>query len=284
MKIAVLSDIHGNLIALEEVLKDAKKQEVDEYIVLGDLITDFPMTNEVVDIIKELTPYVIKGNRENYLLKYEETKQDTKWNNIQSSNFKIYYNELRKDNLEYIKNLPDTMSLEFEKIKIKCIHGCINGVEYSGLKDKFNFDEDILVYGHEHTIAKAQKQKDKTIIQVGTIGMHNNEINKPQYTILNLENGQVSIEYRTVEYDKKILKNKIKENKIDENIKIWLNLCYYAIATGNDIRTEFTLRGKKLMDEKYRGRRQESLDSHFIAIDDDIYLKVAKEYEKYFLI
>ncbi len=42
MKVAVLSDIHGNMVALEEVLKDAKKEQVNEYIVLGDMITDFP--------------------------------------------------------------------------------------------------------------------------------------------------------------------------------------------------------------------------------------------------
>ena len=68
MRIAVLSDIHANIVALEEVLKDAKEQKVDEYIVLGDIITDLPFTNETIDIIKELTPYVIKGNREEYLI------------------------------------------------------------------------------------------------------------------------------------------------------------------------------------------------------------------------
>ena len=54
MKIAVLSDIHSNIVALEEVLKDAKAQNVDEYIVLGDIITDLPFTDEVIEEVLNL--------------------------------------------------------------------------------------------------------------------------------------------------------------------------------------------------------------------------------------
>ena len=49
LKIAILSDIHGNIVALEEAIKDAKTQGVEQYIVLGDLITDLPFTNEIID-------------------------------------------------------------------------------------------------------------------------------------------------------------------------------------------------------------------------------------------
>lgn len=42
MRIAVLSDIHGNHIALNECLKHAKGQNVDRYVFLGDYLGEFP--------------------------------------------------------------------------------------------------------------------------------------------------------------------------------------------------------------------------------------------------
>ena len=47
-------------MALEEALKDAITQKVEKYIVLGDMITDLPFTDEILDRIRKLTPYLIK--------------------------------------------------------------------------------------------------------------------------------------------------------------------------------------------------------------------------------
>ena len=48
MKYMVISDIHGNYIALEELLKDAKESGVTKYIFTGDLINEFPFGNKVI--------------------------------------------------------------------------------------------------------------------------------------------------------------------------------------------------------------------------------------------
>lgn len=161
MKIAVLSDIHGNIVALEEAIKDAKSQGVDEFIVLGDIITDLPFTNEPLDIVKELTPYVIKGNREQYLLQYEQSKEDKKWNTLQHKSAICYYDYLSKENKEYIRKLPETLKLEFDGVTIRAIHGSpysITELLYfdTPLMDKVfsELEEDILVYGHNHKVAR----------------------------------------------------------------------------------------------------------------------------------
>ena len=70
VKVAVISDIHGNYVALEEVIKDAKMQGAEKYIFTGDLINEFPFGNKVINLIKDLQKdydvYVVKGNREQY--------------------------------------------------------------------------------------------------------------------------------------------------------------------------------------------------------------------------
>lgn len=292
MKIAVLSDIHGNMIALEAAIKDAKEQKVEEYIVLGDIITDLPFTDEAIDRVKELTPYVIKGNREQYLLQYEQTKEDAKWKTMQNGSVICYYHHLRKDNIDYIRNLPEQLKLEFDGVTIRAVHGSpysITELLYfeTDLMDKVFSDlqEDVLVYGHNHRIAQYEERKGKIVAQVGTLGMHNNGIGKGQYTILTCKNGKVSIKPRTIDYDKKELKKKIEAvGGVYPEARIWQNLCYYTIANGKDIRREFCYQAKAQMIEKYHGEFPEGFDSHFESFDDDVYKKVAGQFEKYFLL
>lgn len=177
MKIAVLSDIHGNILALEEAIKDAKLEGAEKYIILGDMITDLPFTNIVIDRIKELTPFVVKGNREQYLLNYEQTKEDKKWTTLQNTSVKCYYDRLTEENKEYIRNLPEQLILEFEGVKIRAVHGLpynISELLYfdTPLMDKVfkELEESVLIYGHNHEEAGYDIRDEKIVVQVRGIG------------------------------------------------------------------------------------------------------------------
>lgn len=54
MKIAVMSDIHGNYIALQRCLAHALEQNVDAYIFLGDYLGEFPYPQRTLEILYEL--------------------------------------------------------------------------------------------------------------------------------------------------------------------------------------------------------------------------------------
>ena len=62
IKIAIISDIHGNSVALKEILKDAKQNNVDDYIFSGDLVNELPFGNETLEIVKKYSNKVLKGN------------------------------------------------------------------------------------------------------------------------------------------------------------------------------------------------------------------------------
>ena len=53
-KIAVLSDIHGNMTALEAVLADAKAAEVDQYWLLGDILMPGTGRRRILDLLASL--------------------------------------------------------------------------------------------------------------------------------------------------------------------------------------------------------------------------------------
>jgi len=78
LRYAIVADIHGNLIALKAVLNDIYKNKVDKIILLGDYYFDFPWTNEIVDLIRNIkNSYAVKGNKEDYLKNLENQDQSS---------------------------------------------------------------------------------------------------------------------------------------------------------------------------------------------------------------
>ena len=68
MRIAVFSDIHGNLEALKEILKDIEKENIDDIICLGDVIGLGPNSSECLDLIIKNNIKLVLGNHELYYL------------------------------------------------------------------------------------------------------------------------------------------------------------------------------------------------------------------------
>jgi predicted phosphodiesterase len=122
--LAVLSDIHGNLPALEAVMLDMNSLAVGEVIVAGDSILG-PHSEEVIDYIIDHNWLVIKGNYEINLLDkgnsiYEE-------NRMTQENYPIpvWLNEIVPDRLKAkIAEWPDKLSLKFPDAPAICVvHG-----------------------------------------------------------------------------------------------------------------------------------------------------------------
>ena len=60
--IALISDLHGNLPALEAVLRDIKRRNISRIFCLGDLVGKGPHAEKVVDICQDVCEVTIKGN------------------------------------------------------------------------------------------------------------------------------------------------------------------------------------------------------------------------------
>lgn len=151
MKIAVLSDIHSNIMALNFAIDDLKDKNIDKICFLGDYITDGENDNEILDIVKSISDYAIFGNREKYILDYSPSRKD--FNNYKT----IYttYNNLSKKNLKYIESLKEYYIIQVEKFKILMIHGNQYYIDTNNIEKVFDkiiddFDFDICLFGHSH--------------------------------------------------------------------------------------------------------------------------------------
>ena len=66
MRIAIISDIHGNLEALKQTLKDIKERNIDKIFCLGDTIMKGVHSQECIELVKQNCDVVIRGNCDRY--------------------------------------------------------------------------------------------------------------------------------------------------------------------------------------------------------------------------
>jgi predicted phosphodiesterase len=178
-KAAVLSDIHGNLYILEKALEIARNRGVSKYIILGDMITDGPDPDSVLDIVRSLPGYVIKGNREEYVLDYDKGRLHSWDGNHQCETLLWTYRHISRENMRYIDELPALMRINLFGIPTVLLHGSHNRTGelivpsenidiYMDMYDAY--DEKLFLLGHSHQ-SYYIKLRDKIFINPGPLGI-----------------------------------------------------------------------------------------------------------------
>ena len=184
-KIAIISDIHSNIVALETVLEDIKKRNVSRIFCLGDLVLKGSSPCEVVDIIREKCEIVVKGNADNHAV--YPPREHMEW----------HKEKLGKERIEYLDNLPMYQDVWISGSHVRMFHATKDDFNYRIFdidpieKKKIMFQDekgreaDIVLYGDIHK-QYMQKLQNKTIINVGSVG---NAVESPNYdeTITNME-------------------------------------------------------------------------------------------------
>lgn len=108
VKIAVLSDIHSNIFALEAVLKDLKSYAVDMKINLGDIVYGPIAPKMTYELLQKNDFITICGNQDRQI--FEATQEEI----AQNPTMQYVLNDLGKEPLEWLKSLPATLVLEDE--------------------------------------------------------------------------------------------------------------------------------------------------------------------------
>src|SRR5215475_13029178 len=102
MRIAVISDIHGNQIALEAVLLDLKEQPpCDLLVIAGDLCLNGPRPAEVLQIVRGLNCPVIQGN-----VDLEMVRENPEWSAKKHSDTSWAREQIGPEGMNYLAALP----------------------------------------------------------------------------------------------------------------------------------------------------------------------------------
>jgi putative phosphoesterase len=124
MKIAVLSDIHGNAGALRATLVEARKSGVEHLIVLGDLIGYYYAAREVLEQLREWPFVAIRGNHERMLA--EALKSDGSmqaYRERYGSALDVAATTLGPQDIDWLIGLPDRASVHFGGMALELCHG-----------------------------------------------------------------------------------------------------------------------------------------------------------------
>lgn len=152
MRIAVMSDIHGNLEAFEEVLRDIDHSDIDRIVNVGDSIGYGPEPEEVLNLIEKRNIVNILGNHEQAILD-ETYRQCFMRGAIKTIEHTMRF--LTTASLLYLKTLPKTESLN----EALFVHGCppnshtiyLNHLTIFEIENVYqSFPNNIAFAGHTH--------------------------------------------------------------------------------------------------------------------------------------
>lgn len=122
MRIAIISDIHGNCVALDAVLADIGEQRVDQVICLGDAIQGGPQPAETVARLREIACPVVMGNADAWLLTGEVTAEPV--TERQKAVRAWSLSQLSADDRAFISGFQPTITLEpGAGQRLLCFHG-----------------------------------------------------------------------------------------------------------------------------------------------------------------
>ena len=110
MRTALVSDVHGNAVALEAVLADLDREPVDQVIALGDMVQGGPQPAEVVDRVEALGWPVILGNADDFLLDPAAGAEEASPSQLEARAWSV--ERLGAERLETIRGYAPTLEAE----------------------------------------------------------------------------------------------------------------------------------------------------------------------------
>jgi len=243
MTVALLSDIHSNYYAFKACYEDAVKSGAEMFIFLGDYVSDLSEPKRTMDLVYEIGskyPTVcLRGNREGYMLDCESGRSSFS-RGSKSGSLLFTYEHLRKKDLEFIRGLKISDTIEIEGVRIEIAHAAMDN-------DRFYFDSndghtadifpqmkcDYLLTGHSHK-QYIQRNAGKTIINPGSVGIPQDGTRTPKYALLDVADGTVSCKFREVPYDMAdAIRSQFASGLVD-CAKYWAIGILYDIITGEE--------------------------------------------------
>ena len=209
MKIALISDIHANIQALEAVWQDLQTQAPDEIYCLGDLVGYGAHPNEVIEFIRSESIPTIMGNYDNGVgHDLDDCGCDYKDARLEKlGELSIWWSRghTTEANKKLLRELPKEIRLSDQGQDLLLVHGSPRSLhEYlPEERPTVTFERiakvakcDIMLFGHTH-IPYQKRVADTLFVNTGSVGRPKDGDPRAGYVIL--ESGEA--QFQRVEYD-----------------------------------------------------------------------------------
>jgi protein phosphatase len=191
-RIAIISDVHGNLPALEAVLGDIQRRGIEKIYCLGDMVGKGPHSDTAVDRIREVCRIVVTGNWDHMITRNHDDNEYLLW----------HQRRLGANRLSYLASLPYHYDFYMSGRLIRLYHASAKSVytrihPTHPIEDRLamfeNTDQishlisdqqpDVVGYGDIHNAFVQHIKGGKTLFNAGSVG-NPLEITQASYVIL----------------------------------------------------------------------------------------------------
>lgn len=272
MRIAILSDIHGNLAALKAVLNSIEKDKVDQTIFLGDYFGEFSSPNEVFDLIRNHeNSLFVSGNKERYFSKaHFKNKKMWAYEHFQV----LYWNheQIKLDHHKFIDQLPVKAEVNLNGKHILYTHDdydvfrsvvfkAFTSNNFMALKPKSHEDylkyvaiqlkkspafqgeikkmkADIILFGHSHIQWHAFSH-DKLILNPGSVGLPLNYNKGAAYSLIDIHEGEIKVIEKQVPYAQEKTIEHLRNSSLYDQSIFWSELGIKQLERAEDISSFF---------------------------------------------
>jgi putative phosphoesterase len=194
MRLGVVSDVHGNRVALSAVLDDLP--DVDRIVCAGDVVGYNPWPAECVRELRDRSVPCVMGNHDRAVA----STTGFRFNGMAQAGVEHAKSELTDLELAWLRRLPDERLVADDRVKL--VHGHPDDPDHYTYPDEFGPDllgeEDLLVMGHTHVQHHAVYDEG-IVLNPGSVGQPRDGDPRAGYAVVDLDAGTVA-EHR-VEYD-----------------------------------------------------------------------------------
>lgn len=234
MRLAVISDIHGNLEAFEAVLRDMKRTQPDDILCLGDNVGYGPDPEAVLNELRDRRIPSVMGNHE---LGIVNARALSWFNDLARQSLEITRQLLSAESVEFIANLPPLIVMH----GVRAVHGfppasmtryLLEAYEAEIARVMEHLDEDICFVGHTHELrlvsisgkrveyqplkrgSVSLPEGKRYIINAGSVGQPRDGDNRAKYVIWDTE--ARILEVRRIPYNIPLTAEKIRQRGLPE--------------------------------------------------------------------
>ena len=243
MRLALISDIHGNEIALKAVLDDIADEGVGDLVFLGDVATLGPNPRAAIELLQSQNCPCIMGNHDEFLLTPQLVHKYTQAPEVISA-IDWCRDQLSSVDLEFIRTFRPKIELTIDGIKLLLFHGSprshmenLLATTSSETIDEIFEGEDaeVMVGGHTH-IQMLRQHQGRLIINAGSVGQPFKEFvagNPPQllshaeYALIEIVRGNVAVLLKRIRLDQEKLLHSARAS--GSPLRSWLIQQYHKI-------------------------------------------------------
>ena len=229
MQIAVFSDVHSNLPALQAVLHDIKAQRADRVYCLGDLVGYAPFPNEVIDLIRRSGIPTVMGNYDDGI-GFERDDCGCVYCELEDSrlgalSLKWTEAHVTAENKAFLQGLPNELRFEANGKRFLLVHGSPRrNNEYlfedhplsSFIQLGQSAQSDVVLFGHTHRPYKKTVER-VLFVNVGSAGKSKDGDPRACYALLRVGDKDMDVVFRRIPYDVAAVASAIRESDLPDH-------------------------------------------------------------------